>query len=251
MYADLLTLYQKPYDRFYLDSFTFGIDEFNQLRPYAFNGILRNILLRKQYDGTVITFDDFYKKLKEYDPIVEQFCTLLSISKKQFYGNLRPLFNKSKEELSTFLSLSYDRQRSAYYKKVKRAEEYRLKHYDILESTNDVHTIVEMIGLMSEALTYRMESYLCAPTIIHVVRVLQANKDINYARKTEDIYCKNIPIHEDPFCSIGLVGFMISLFEQIGHLLRFYDKPDKIKKYMVRLNDATHHIQKIYNHRIL
>ena len=250
IYADLLTLYQKPYDRFYLDSFTFGLDEFNKLLPYAFNGILRNILLRKQTDDTVITYEDFYKKLQEYDTTVSQFCTILSISKKQFYGNLRPHFNKSKEELNIFLSLSYDRQRKAYYQKVKRAEEYRREHYDILESENDVPTMVEMIRLMAEALTYRMESYLCAPTIIHIVRVLQASKDINYSRKTEDIYCKNIPIHEDPFCSIGLVGFMISLFEQIGYLLRFHDKPDKIKKYTVRVEDATHHIQKIYNYRV-
>jgi hypothetical protein len=251
MYADLLTLYQKPYDRFYLNSFTFGLVEFKQLLPYAFNGILRNILLRKQVDGTVITYDDVYKKLQEYDTTVGQFCMILSISKKQFYGCLRPLFNNSKEKLTTFLSLSYERQRSEYYKKVKRAEEYKRIHYDILESENDVPTIVELIGLMAEALTYRMESYLCAPTIIHIVRVLQANKDMNYARKTADIYCKNIPIHEDPFCSIGLVGFMISLFEQIGYLLRFQDNPDKIKKYMVRVEDAMHHIQKIYNHRIV
>ena len=103
MYADLLTLYQKPYDRFYLNSFTFGLVEFKQLLPYAFNGILRNILLRKQVDGTVITYDDVYKKLQEYDTTVGQFCMILSISKKQFYGCLRPLFNNSKEKLTTFL----------------------------------------------------------------------------------------------------------------------------------------------------
>jgi hypothetical protein len=249
MYVDLLTLYQKPYDRFYLNSFTFGIAEFNKLLLYAFNSILRNILLRKEKDGTLITYEDFYKKLQEYDTTVSQFCTLLSISKKQFYGNLKPHFNKSKEEIKTFLSLSYNKQRSIYYKKVKRAEEYKRLHYDMLKSENDVHSIVKMIGLMAEALTYRMESYLCAPTIIHVVRVLQANKHMNYKRKTSDIYCKTVPIHEDPFCSIGLVGFMLSMFEQIGHLLRFHDVPQKIKKYTPRLEDAIHNIDKIYNHR--
>lgn len=250
LYADLLTLYQKPQDRFYLDSFTFGLDEFRQLLPYAFNSILRNILIRNP-DSSVITYEDFYKKLKEYDTTVEQFCTLMSISKTKFYGQMKPLFQASKKELTTFLTLPYDRQRQTYYQKVKRAEEYKRAHYDVLESENDIPTIVKMICLMAEALTYRMESYLCAPTIIHIVRVLQASKDINYARKTEDIYCKNIPIHEDPFCSIGLVGFMISLFEQIGYLLRYHDNPDKIKKYTLRIEDATRHIQKIYNHRIV
>jgi hypothetical protein len=251
MYADLLTLYQKPHDRFYLDSFTFGLAEFNKLLPYTFHSILRNILIRKDHDGTIITYDDFYKKLKEYDTTVGEFCKLMSIPKKEFYEQLKPLFQDSKKELTTFLTLPYNRQRQTYYQKVKRAEDYKQSHYDVLESENDVPTIVEMICLMAEALTYRMESYLCAPTIIHIVRVLQASKDMNYARKTEDIYCKNIPIHEDPFCSIGLVGFMISLFEQIGYLLRFHDVPTKIKKYNIRIEDAIHHIQKIYHHRIV
>ena len=251
LYADLLTLYQKPYDRFYLDSFTFGLAEWNQLLPYAFHSILRNILLRKEKDGTVITYDDFYKKLREYDTTVTQCCKLLSIPKKQFYENLKPLFQRSKKELGTFLALPYDGQRKAYYQKVKLAEDYKRIHYDVLASENDTPTMIHMICLMAEAQTYRMESYVCAPTIIHIVRVLQASKDINYARKNEDIYCKNIPVHKDPFCSIGLVGFMISIFEQIGCLLRFYDAPEKIKKYKIRLEDAIQHIVKIYNHRIV
>jgi hypothetical protein len=96
-----------------------------------------------------------------------------------------------------------------------------------------------------------MESYLCAPTIIHIVRVLQASKNVDYKRKTADIYCKDKPIHVDPFCSIGLVGFMLSALEQIGYLLRFQGLPEKIKKYSVRLEDAVHHIDQIYNHRSL
>lgn len=251
MYADLITLYHKPEDRFYLDSSSFGHPEFTLLLPYAFNSILRNILLRKEKDGTVITYDDFYQKLQEYDSTVEQFCHLLSMTKKQFYGNLKPHFNKSKEQIQEFLSFSYERQRQAYYKRVKRAEEYKLTHYTVLKSGSHIKTTLTLMCLMADALTYRMESYLYAPTIIHIVRVLQESKDINYKRKLGDIYCKNIPIHEDPFCSIGLVGFMISLFEQIGYLLRFHDNPAKIKKYRIRVEDATHHIQKIYNHRIL
>lgn len=250
LYADLITIYQKPEDRFYLDSSAFGHPEFTVLLPYTFNSILRNILLRKEKDGTVITYDDFYKKLYEYDSTVEQFCHLLSISKKQFYTNLKPHFNESKKHIQSFLSLSYERQRQAYYTRVKRAEEYKLSHMDALKS-GTLKTTLTMMCLMADALTYRIESYLYAPTILHVVRVLQESKEVNYKEKLGDIYCKNIPLHEDPFCSIGLVGFMISLFEQIGNLLRFHDVPDKIKKYMVRVEDATHHIQKIYNHRTL
>ena len=250
IYADLLTIYKKKVDSFDLDSSKFGFSELKQLLPYAFNSILRNLLLRKEKDGTTITFDDFYSKLREQDTTIKEICKLLSISEKQFYENLKPLFNESKELLKTFLSLSYDHQRKIYYKKVKLAEEYKKNHYHSLDLGDLSKVTVKMMCLMADALTYRMESYLCAPTIIHVVRVLQANKDVDYKRKTMDIYCKDIPAHQDPFCSIGVVGFTISLFEQIGYLLRFLDVPKKVEKYTERLDDAKHHIHKYYNHHI-
>ena len=249
IYADLLTIYKKV-DSFALDSSQFGFSELKQLLPYAFHSILRNLLLRKEKDGTIITFDDVYRKLREQDTTIKEMCKLLSISEKQFYENLKPLFHASKEVLKTFLSLSYNEQRKIYYKKVKLAEDYKKNHYRVLDSGNSSRVTLKMMCLMADSLTYRMESYLCAPTIIHVVRVLQANKEIDYKRKTMDIYCKDIPAHQDPFCSIGVVGFMISLFEQIGYLLRFRDVPKKVKKYTERLDDAKHHIHKYYNHHI-
>jgi hypothetical protein len=251
IYADILTSYQHNKDLFYLDSSNFGIKEFNQLLPYLFNSIVRNMVLRRLKDGTTLTWSDLLHKLHESDTAIQQFCTLLSISKKQFYSRLKEHYNNAHKEIHTFLSMPYSHQRYAYYEKVKRAEEYKNDHYSQL-NTGKTDIEVKTMCLMADSLTYRMESYLCAPTILHIVRVLQAKKGVaDYKRETPDIYCKNLKIHEDAFCSIGLVGYMISLFEQVGYLVRFFDNPKKLDKYNERLKDATDHIDKIYVYRTL
>jgi hypothetical protein len=74
---------------------------------------------------------------------------------------------------------------------------------------------------IAKSLIYRAESYTCAPTVMHVVRVLQANvKNPNKYQTLEPGYCitnKN----KDAYCTIGIYGYLISIYEQLGYLYRF------------------------------
>jgi hypothetical protein len=118
-----------------------------------------------------------------------------------------------------------------------------------------------MMILIGDALTYRMESYTCAPTVVHVVRILQASKENKekYATLVPKQYCLGDIIHLDPFCSIGTFGYGLSILEQIGYIYRFYltycdntsshndDTKCKNKyiKYMKRYIDALTYIKNI------
>jgi hypothetical protein len=107
---------------------------------------------------------------------------------------------------------------------------------------------------ISHALVFRAESYTCAPTIMHVVRVLQASKDLQEKYKTiTPTWCTKYPAIADEtvICKIGRFGYLMSMLEQLGYMYRFHltycndnDHKDsekcnkKIDKYQKRLNDA-------------
>jgi hypothetical protein len=122
-------------------------------------------------------------------------------------------------------------------------------------SNNEITTemVVEAMQKISHALVFRAESYTCAPTIMHVVRVLQSSKDLQEKYKTiTPQWCAD---HEDiaeatVICKIGRFGYLMSMLEQLGYMYRFHltycndhkdsEKCDKKKeKYQKRLNDAV------------
>jgi hypothetical protein len=120
--------------------------------------------------------------------------------------------------------------------------------------------ISETIVLLSDALSNRAESYNCAPTIAHVVRVLQATKDNPDKYKTiTPEYCLQNKAN-DPFCIIGIYGFLTSIYEQLGYIYRFhltYCTPNKqakcdkkLDKYSIRVTDAVSHIGTIANSQL-
>jgi hypothetical protein len=70
-----------------------------------------------------------------------------------------------------------------------------------------------------------MESYAAAPTITHVVRILQADKTNaeKYKTKTPEELCDDEnKVQNSAYCAIGKYGFVISILEQMGYMSRFY-----------------------------
>jgi hypothetical protein len=192
-------------------------------------------------------------------------------TKKILNENTEKYLNKSFDTLTEFFTMDYDKQRYTYYTKVEDAENLKrdfTKNKNIYNLSND--DTAELIYRIGVANTYRMESYCCIPTIIHVVRILQQQQQQKTASadKYETLfpkenikeYCEDIKKKDDlnhiPVCTIGDVGYILSMLEQIGYMYRFHltycvgnkdqQKCDKkIKKYRERYDDALQKMSKI------
>jgi hypothetical protein len=265
-YADMMTIPNPDIsdlshpDYFYLDSSKFTETEFKRMLQCAGNSIVRNALLayndiNETADLESITF----KRVIDSVPELENLFNNIDTNIKNLL--LEPeWFDDSKQEVSAFLSKNYDDGRKEYYKQVNIAE--TLKFEKIKQGlTNltptDVCDIMIQIG---EALTYRMESYTCSPTVIHVVRILQASKEDaeKYITLEPKTYCNGNIINLDPFCTIGYFGYILSILEQIGYMYRFqitycqetkptYDSVKcikKKKKYNDRYKNAVIYLKK-------
>jgi hypothetical protein len=99
---------------------------------------------------------------------------------------------------------------------------------------------------ISKSLIFRAESYTCTPTVIHVVRILQANKEHPLKYPTLSPGFCGINKKKAVF-SIGKVGYILSMLEQIGNMIRYdtrYCKTQhniciiKKEKYIIRYNSA-------------
>jgi hypothetical protein len=165
------------------------------------------------------------------------------------------------------LSKDYNTQRYAYYDKVKVAETLKVTILKGKETKKKLMTLTaeqirNIMIAIGDALTLRMESYTCVPTVIHVVRVLQAQAPTEkYNTTAPKEICTLSLKGEDlqkPRCVVGKAGFTLSALEQMGYMYRFhqtycveegvghYNKQKcekKIGKYSTRLNDAITRIR--------
>jgi hypothetical protein len=165
-----------------------------------------------------------------------------------------------------YMTKDYDSAREEYYKFVSSAEEsiIPIKKIIFTNPNSDIPNdmIVTAMQKIAHALVFRAESYTCAPTIMHVVRVLQANK--NDPNKYKTITPQWCYAHKDmsnkiAICKIGRFGYLISMLEQLGYMYRFhltycdnsnthYDDAKckkKLSKYKERLNDAIERYTKL------
>jgi hypothetical protein len=236
-YADMMTLpnpsTEYP-DYFYLDSSTFTDVEFKRMLPIAANSILRNAYFISPETVRTLTMDDIMKQLE------------LTI-------DVPDVLDASRKRVLDFMEGTYEEGRYAYYEKVEFAEKIQKMKLRGPMTPADICDIMVAIG---DALTYRYESYTCAPTVTHVVRILQASKEKSekYKTVTPQIYCKGEIVHLDPFCSIGRYGYMLSMLEQLGYMYRFYmiycidGDPvyckKKVNKYLDRYQNAQYYITK-------
>jgi len=281
-------------DIFYLDTTTFEETDFDKLLPYIEASILRNYVTVKKNENNnniseiLKTFkvDDLLSIInkkkndsnendsnendsnRRYNNIKIKLLpntTLFQRKPKSLFSFMSNSNDDSKELIIDYMSKSYDEARTRYYELVDIAEKslkdvryQNLNNNSIINLTND--KIIEIMKKIAHALVYRAESYTCAPTVMHVVRVLQANKDnptkyINIAPG----YCatqKSI----DAYCNIGKYGYLMSMYEQIGNIYRFhlnyciedsnYNKEkcnEKYDKYNKRFIKAIESIEKNIN----
>jgi hypothetical protein len=261
-YADMITLTDKNEDDiFYMDTDCFKESHFMKLLPYVEASILRNHVTAKMHNGESLkesiqsfSYDKFYKSLKI--PIPTE-ITSLTPSK---------LSDKSKQLIYDYMSSSYDDARNKYYGKVNKTEnivnKIRIDYYNTHVLHLSVNQIVHVMSLVAEALVYRAESYICAPSVMHIVRVMQSNPDklnekrynVNYPK-----YCNIHSVYKKAFCNIGTYGYYMSILEQCGYLNRFEltycmgkGKTDKdkcakkIDKYGFRVTNAINILNKNY-----
>lgn len=228
-YADMMTIPnpdtsdENHPDYFYLDSSKFTETEFERMLQCAGNSIVRNALLAHNHINETVDLESItFKSIINSVPELSLFENIIDIDIKNLLLETK-WFDDSKKEVSAFLSKNYDEGRKEYYKQVKVAE--TLKFEKIKQGLTNL-TPTDVCDIMIEigkALTYRMESYTCAPTVIHVVRILQASKADaeKYITLEPKTYCNGDIINLDPFCTIGYFGYILSILEQIGYMYRF------------------------------
>jgi hypothetical protein len=277
-YADLY-LYCSPkngLNYFYLSTNTeLDHKQYKKLLSLACASIARSYF---HSDFETKTDIKYYKKdipdtLKEYVNHLETHINDLIKNDK----NLQQLFNTSdikiriQNELETlnspfqigiqnaynYMNISYEAKRTMYYTKVEIAQKKVLDIFKILddievnELTNSCalnqNVVVDTILLIGDTLLYREESYTCTATITHVVRTIQDKPIASNKYATE---C----VSENPYAVLGKEGYMLSILEQLGNLIRFYKKycvknwndekcSKKREKYMLRLLDANQNIE--------
>lgn len=237
-YADMMTIPNPIHDHlhpdyFYLDTTGFTEVEYKRMLPIAANSILRNAYFISPDKVKTVTMADILKTFK-----LPHMPDFLDVSRKKVFD---------------FMNGSYEEGRQMYYKKVETAETIQQEKLRGPMTPSDICDIMVAIG---DALTYRYESYTCSPTVIHVVRILQAAKEKaeKYKTLTPKTYCKGDIVHLDPFCTIGKYGYALSMLEQIGYMYRFYSIyclrgehaycKKKVDKYWKRYKDAQFYKKK-------
>jgi hypothetical protein len=252
-------------DVFYMDTTKFTKDHFNQMLPYVEASMMRNFVT-----ANLETHHRSQPRLPEITKILGQFSykkTFQLLEEKHLLNQrLRNLLTEvnisettgaskeSKDLVSTYLSQSYEAVRELYYTYVNEAEILvSVQRKNVLRPSFDIDasTVLEIMKKVAKALIFRAESYTCPPTVMHVVRILQANPDQLKDKKYKvdyPVYCKLTTKGRRAFCNIGKYGYLMSILEQIGYILRFnitYCKTGiivkcdkKLGKYIPRITNA-------------
>ena len=273
-YADMMTIPNTKQDKdkypdyFYLDTSKFEKKHFQKVLVCAGTSILRNaVLAEMDIQGRTLSKDEINTILDKFD--MER---VISINKifENFYTDVKnelsnTWLENAKSLVLDYMTSDYNEGRYKYYGLVDIAEKSKFKgtsHIDTL-STDEICEIMVNIGF---SLTYRMESYNCAPTVIHVVRILQAAKEKaeKYKTLTPKSYCVGEVQYLDPYCSLGKYGYALSCMEQLGYIYRFTEtycietKPSynkskcakKMGKYMGRFENGFFYFTQYYTGKI-
>jgi hypothetical protein len=215
-------------DYFYLDSGNFEVADFEKILPVAGLSIARNVLMDDPNAEPTPTFDNIVGDINA--AVSTDFGQsigpeLLTVLQKPEW------LSQSMIDMKEFLNSNYDDKRTKYYEALLAAE---TKKFEVAPTFVDAQKLTskenngircELINLVGRALAYRMESYAAAPTITHVVRILQADKTNaeKYKTKTPEELCDDEnKVQNSAYCAIGKYGFVISILEQMGYMSRFY-----------------------------
>lgn len=261
-------------DVYYLDCNQLNEKHYKSLLKYAFASIYRNYykMSNKQKVENVSLVNTFIggitEPIKIYSTYNSQFYTILKdkisdLQKKIINNNTTiTINNNSYLNLTTFLKIpatyspsesvkivdeyatktTYDEKRRMYYNALQTADAGRETIYKKVQLSinTGIHlTSDEIMQIIIGEATfslYREESYLLAPTIMHVVRTLQLKSDecktdkegkekciLKYQTQFPD--CKNKGFSSSfAYCDIGKYGYFLSVLEQIGYMWRFYNQ---------------------------
>ena len=280
LYADMMTITDaKGEDVFYMDTTKFQQTHFQKMLPYVEASILRNYVTamhdiashedhnhgHEVVHETTDKVDTYLNKFK-YSDLFQMLNTRQVIPIG--YKNAQELMLTAKMDPSTvvnqeskamvreYMTASYDQAREKYYVYVNDAEALvgpqrrTVKISGVIKLSPD--EVLKIMMKVAKALVYRAESYTCPPTVMHVVRILQANPDnLKDKKYTVDFpsYCETSVKPKKAFCNIGNYGYLISIFEQFGYIYRFhltYCLPEKkekcekkMSKYVPRVTNAV------------
>lgn len=251
-------------DYFYLDTSNFEKEHFQKILICIGTSILRNVILSEtDMDGKTLSKEKIKKVLDEFN--MNKIFAINSTF-KEFYKQIEDSMTnnwlkQAKKIVLDYMTSDYDEGRYKYYKKVNIAEKSKFKGTSNI-SNLDSKKICEIIKNIGISLSYRMESYTCSPTVIHIVRILQASKENSekYKTLTPHTYCVGKIAYLDPYCSLTKYGYAISCLEQLGYIYRFhnlycrkqssYNKKKcnkKMMKYMKRYKNGIFYFQKYVN----
>ena len=262
-YADMMTISnQHGEEVFYLDTKHFNAKHVKEMFPYVEASILRNYVFAMLPNQR--TPQSVSKCLESFD-----FHTFFATVKQQLKDSdvdltwikrvvsLQSVSPKALHLVAEYMSVDYDTAREQYYLKVYNAEvevSHIRSHYINNGYVLDVdpENIVSCMKFIAEALVFRAESYTCAPTVMHIVRVIQASNQQNKMTPSYPDCAIVTKANTTAFCNIGMYGYFMSILEQLGYIYRFYltfcienprQDPEKCKKkltkYMERVKNAV------------
>ena len=214
-----------------------GIIKANNLERNHINdnkqSILSSIDFYSNKEGKIT--DDIDKIYNDIDKWLEQYTNVMTEYQIEFTKGER-LANRYCNDLK-----NYNEQRTAYYDLVSSAENY-IQNNDISPETTPI--MIQKIGM---ALLYRAESYVCTPTIMHVVQMDQA-ASVHDKRRYQQIIAGDLELQQhceskpkEALCKMGKYGFLASILENTGYLYRFNKDQSKIEKYLPRLISGIHY----------
>ena len=255
VYADVFTLPDMNGEPiFYLDTSHFVKEDIQDLLPYAGASIVRNY---------VTAYIDIHNNDKS---IVSKVVNEFTMEK---YLSIQPSIvevlsdtdwiDQGKRMVEEFMTKSYDQARAEYYKLIDHAEtilteiRQRLNHLSkpVLKQTLSEPLPKDLIKTMykaaAHALVYRAEGYVCASTIMHVVKTLQEHP--LEVQKRHNPWPRCMYPTRIAECGIGPWGYLLSMLEQQGYLFRYEIEychfnlnkekcTQKRKKYMFRFLDG-------------
>jgi hypothetical protein len=241
---------------FYLSTARFEIGHFERLLPFIGCSILRNAIIAERAVNRSFSLEKFIREFTFPtipDTSLPQYSTIQKIWSKDTWKNL------AKKKI-TKSQTDYKLQRIGYYDYAKDAELAMLSlkkiynHSEYKVPTFDANSICDVMMKISHALVYREESYICPPTVVHIVRILQASSHTGDKSNSKKRFCS---APTEPECSMGYFGYLMSMLEQLGYINRFkktyctyinFDKhkcDKKVKKYNDRYTDSIYQMHKL------
>jgi hypothetical protein len=264
-YADMVTITDNNgQEMFYLNTTSMSPSQFRQLLPSVGASVLRNyVVSQKEKDFGGIK--QIVKSFNQWDSMIQTIMIdLIDHKIDTFYIDVmkeESWRQEAKKIIIDSMSKSYENSRHTYYYLVSKAEvlSSEIKEMILKGTPPSTDKIILCMKEIGTSLVYRAESYTSTSTVMHVVRLLQVNRSQKTKYKTKFPKCiKPAKILIDPFCNIGISGYLLSMIEQWGYINRFritycekcksdekcissYDKDkcySKVKKYKERYNNA-------------